>query len=86
MGRLLPGNVTQATAARRSSVAGVLVTRVTARKVRLPPTGRLAVQDTCPLAATPWSLAEMNSTPGDRVWVTLKRRTATAPLLRTLTV
>jgi hypothetical protein len=53
MGLLLPGKVAQATAASRSSAGGVLVTRVTSAKVLLPPTGRLAVQDTSPPAAAP---------------------------------
>src|SRR3984957_16341016 len=83
MGRVAPGSVTQETAARLSSVGGVRVTRATSTKVRLPPTGRLAVHDTCPPAATPRSLAETNSKPVDRVWVTLALRTAAAPLLRT---
>src|ERR1700761_2722129 len=85
-GRLLPGRVTQTTAARRCSVAGVLVTLASTRNVRVPPAGSPADQDTCPPRATPWSLAEMNSSPVDSVWVIVRREAATVPVSRTVTV
>jgi hypothetical protein len=85
MGVLLPSAEAQATAASRSSRAGVCVTRATTRKVFVPPAGMAAGQVTWPSAAVPGGLAERKSRPADKVCVIFRCGALAVPPSRTLT-